>query len=45
MCPVELAAVVAGRDAGCAFPDIDPFCTGKGFTDVFAQWSSGLLMS
>ena len=45
MCNVELVAVVARRDAGCTFPEVDHYCTGNGFTDVFAQWSRGLLVS
>lgn len=44
MCNVDLPAVVAGREAGCAFPDLEHYCTGDGFTDVFAQWSRGLLV-
>ena len=43
MCAVDLDAVVAGRDSGCTFPDMDHLCTGNGFTDVFAQWARGLL--
>lgn len=43
MCGVDLVDVVAGRDSGCSFPDMDHFCTGDGFTDVFAQWARGLL--
>ena len=45
MCNVGLTDVVAGREAGCTFPDLDHYCTGNGFTDVFAQWSRGLLAS
>lgn len=44
MCNVELGEVVAGRETGCTFPDRDHYCTGDGFTDVFAQWSQGLLV-
>ena len=43
MCGVGLEDVVAGRDSGCSFSDMDHFCTGDGFTDVFAQWARGLL--
>lgn len=45
MCHVELASVVIGREAGCTFPDINHYCTGNTFTDVFSQWSRGLLVS
>ena len=44
MCGVDLENVVAGRDSGCSFPDMDHFCTGDAFSDVFAQWARGLLM-
>ena len=43
MCNVDLTDVVAGREAGCTFPHLDHYCTGNGLTDVFAQWSRGLL--
>lgn len=43
MCSVELAEVVEGNKLGCTFPDLDHYCTGNAFTDVFAQWSRGLL--
>lgn len=43
MCNVELRDVVNGHESGCTFPDMDHYCTGNGFTDVFAQWSRGLL--
>lgn len=43
MCNVPLPDVVAGRTSGCTFPDLDHICTGDGLTDVFAQWSQGLL--
>lgn len=43
MCNVDIPAVVAGREAGCTFPDLPHPCTGNGFTDVFAQWARGQL--
>jgi hypothetical protein len=43
MCNIPLRDVIDGRDAGCSLPDVDHYCTGNGFTDVFAQWSRGLL--
>jgi hypothetical protein len=43
MCNSDLDTVVQGRDTGCSLEGIDHFCTGNGFTDIFAQWSRGLM--
>ena len=41
-CYVPLDDMVAGRAAGCAFPDLEHDCAGEVFADVFTQWRAGL---
>ena len=41
-CYVPLEGVVAGREGGCAFPDVAHDCAGEVFADVFAHWRDGL---
>ena len=42
-CYVDLADVVAGYAAGCAFPEVEHDCQADVFSDVFAAWAQGRL--
>lgn len=42
-CAVPLAAIVAGHEAGCAFPGTEHACEHDVFRDVFAAWQQGRL--